>query len=105
MTVTANNKTDLVVPLSVRRKAGIKSGTRLEFKVLGGVIHIIPRLSVADAEYTPAQRRMVDARLAKSDEDIRRGRVHGPFGTAEAMAASIEHNIRMRKAKKARTAR
>ena len=61
----------------------------------------------ADDEYTPAQRRIIDARLAKSDEDIRHGRVLGPVDTAEEMAASIEANIggcgrRRRKTKPAR---
>ena len=55
----------------------------------------------ADDEYTPAQRRIIDARLAKSDEDIKHHRVHGPFNTAEEMAASIEANIKkLRRAKK-----
>ena len=51
-------------------------------------------------EYTPAQRRAIDARLAKADADIRRGRVYGPFATAEAMAVSIEANIKKARAAK-----
>jgi hypothetical protein len=43
----------------------------------------------------------IDARLAKTDEDIKHGRTYGPFNTAEEMAASIEANIkRLRAAKK-----
>ena len=53
MTVTVKNKTDLVVPGSVGRRAGIKAGDRLEFKVSGGIINIIPKLPAADDEYTP----------------------------------------------------
>jgi hypothetical protein len=48
----------------------------------------------ADDEYTPEQRRAIDARLAKSDEDIRHGLVFGPFKTADEMAASIEDNVK-----------
>ena len=49
-------------------------------------------------EYTPQQRRVIEARLAKADRDIKTGRVYGPFDTAEEMAASIEANIqRLRK--------
>jgi AbrB family looped-hinge helix DNA binding protein len=45
MTVTVkNNTTALVVPSSVRRRAGIKAGDRLEFKVSGRIINIIPKL-------------------------------------------------------------
>ena len=100
MTITVKNNTDLIVPLSVRRRAGIKAGDRLEFKVSGGVITIVPKPPAADDEHTPEQRRMIDARLAKADEDIQRGRVYGPFNTAEEMAAFIEANIEKRRAAK-----
>jgi len=49
-------------------------------------------------EYTPLQRRMIDARLAKADEDLRLGRVYGPFNSAQEMAASIEANIKKMRA-------
>ena len=45
MTVTVKNKTPLVVPPSVRRQAGLKSGQEIEFKVSGGVISFHPKLS------------------------------------------------------------
>jgi bifunctional DNA-binding transcriptional regulator/antitoxin component of YhaV-PrlF toxin-antitoxin module len=40
MTVTLKNKTPLVVPPSIQRQAGIKSGDRLEFKVARRTITI-----------------------------------------------------------------
>jgi len=43
---------------------------------------------VAD-EYTPEQRRVIDADLAASMEEFNQGRVHGPF-TAKESAAYIE---------------
>jgi bifunctional DNA-binding transcriptional regulator/antitoxin component of YhaV-PrlF toxin-antitoxin module len=43
----------------------------------------------ADDEYTPAQRRIIDARLAKSDEDIKHGWVYGPFDTHEEFLAAL----------------
>ncbi len=58
------------------------------------MITIVPKLPTADDEYTPQQRRSIDARLAKADEDIKHGRVYGPFSTADEMAASIEANIK-----------
>jgi AbrB family looped-hinge helix DNA binding protein len=45
MTVTLKPKTEITVPKSIRRKAGIKPGDRFEFKVSGRVINIIPKLS------------------------------------------------------------
>ncbi len=95
-----NNKTPLVVPPAIRRTARFKSGQELEFRASGGVITITPKSPVADDEYTPEQRRAIDARLAKSDEDIRAGRVYGPFTSAAKMAASIEANIKKLRAAK-----
>ena len=67
MTVTVKDQdTDLVVPPSVRRRAGIKAGDRLEFKVSGGIINIIPKLPSAADEYTATQRRIIDAELAEA---------------------------------------
>jgi len=107
MTITVKQRADLVVPVRLQRQAGIKPGDQVELKVAGGVITIIPKLHRADDEYTPEQRRIIDARLAKADEDIEHGRVYGPFNTADEMAASIEAKIKKlraakRKAKPAR---
>ena len=93
MTVVVRSKDELVVPRSVRRRAGIKSGDRLEFKVSGGIINIIPELPTADDEYTPAQRRLLDARLAEA----RKGPYYGPFKTADEAIAFLGKEIRNRK--------
>lgn len=95
-----NNKTPLVVPPAVRRKANFKSGQELEFRASGGVITIMPKLPTAHDEYTPEQRRTIDARLAKADQDIKAGRVHGPF-TSKQAANFIENLAKERGAKKA----
>jgi len=81
MSVVVKNKvrTPLVVPPSVRRLAGHKNDQDLEFRVSGGVIIIRPWRSVSDDEYTPRQRRVIDARLAKADADVKAGRVSAPF--------------------------
>ena len=89
MTVTVNNKALLVVPPSVRRQAGLKSGQKIEFKVSGGVISIYPKLPPADDEDTPEQRRIVDAQLAEGLADIEAGRVHGPFPTHKEFITSL----------------
>lgn len=108
MTITVRNtKEALVVPPSLQRRAGFKAGDLLEIKASGGIITILPKAASAEDEYTPEQRRFVDARLAKGDEDIKRGRLYGPFDSADEMAASIEANIKKmraakRKAKRAR---
>jgi len=109
MTVTVKNKTKapLVVPVSVRRKAGHRNGEDLEFRVSGGVITILPKLPPTEDEYTPGERRAIDRAIAQSEKEYREGKNAGPFGTAEEMAASMEVDIKKlrmarRKAKSAR---
>jgi AbrB family looped-hinge helix DNA binding protein len=100
MTVTVkNNTTDLVVPRSVRRRAGIKPGDRLEFKVSGGIINIIPKLPSADDEYTTEQRRIIDTQLAEAAK----GPYYGPFETADAAIRFLHQEIRKRKSGKSKT--
>jgi bifunctional DNA-binding transcriptional regulator/antitoxin component of YhaV-PrlF toxin-antitoxin module len=52
MTVTLKNKKPLVVPDAVRRKAGLRSGDQIEFKVSGRVINIIPKPPAVEDEYS-----------------------------------------------------
>jgi bifunctional DNA-binding transcriptional regulator/antitoxin component of YhaV-PrlF toxin-antitoxin module len=100
MTVVVKNEKALVIPQAVSRRAGIKNGDKLEFRVSGGVITIIPELPAADDEYTPAQRRTIEARLAKA----RKGPYYGPFETADKAIAFLRREIRSRKATKRKTA-
>ena len=88
-----------MVPKSVRRRAGIKPGDRLEFKVSGGIINIIPKLPSADDEYTPEQRRVIDAQLAEAAK----GPYYGPFDTADAAIRFVHQEIRKRKASNLKT--
>ena len=102
MTVTVkSNATDIVVPPSVRRRAGIKAGDQLEFKVSGGIISIIPKLPPADDEYTATQRRAVDAQL----DEAAKGPYYGPFETADDAIKFLRDEIRKRKPTKSKTPR
>jgi len=96
MTVTVKNKTPLIVPPSIRRRAGFKPGDQLEFRASGGVITITAKPESAEDEYTPEQRKHINARLAKAalSETI------GPFDTAEEMIASINQELKKRRAAK-----
>jgi predicted nucleic acid-binding protein len=64
------------------------------YQAAGGVITISRKLPVAGDEYTPAQRRSVDARLTEA----LKGPYHGPFETAEEVIGFIRKEIRNRKA-------
>ncbi len=99
MTLVVKSKSGLLVPPSVRRKAGIKPGDQVEFKVSSGVIQIFRKPPIADEEYTPAQRRALDRELAKGLEDVRNGRTYGPFDTAENTIKFLRQEIKARKSK------
>ena len=105
MTITVQRNRALIVPPSVRRKAGLKAGDRVEFKVSGGLITIVPELPSANDEYTPEQRRIIDARLAKADDDIKNGRVYGPFDDVEDAIQFLRKEIKARKATKRKAPR
>jgi bifunctional DNA-binding transcriptional regulator/antitoxin component of YhaV-PrlF toxin-antitoxin module len=90
MTTILKEKTRLIVPRAIQRRAGLKAGDRVEFRVSRGVITIVPGLPATGDEYTPEQRRQLDAQLAEGLEDIRKGRVSPKFDTAEEMLASLK---------------
>ena len=99
--VKIHRKGQMTLPSRMRSAIGIAEGDLVEATVLRGKIVLTPQLVIdrskfpnADDEYTPGQRRAIDARLAKSDEDIKRGRTYGPFDSAAEMIASIEANIK-----------
>jgi len=102
MTVTLKSKTPLTVPDGVRRRAGFKTGDQVEFKVSGGVITILPKCPSADDEYTPEQRRIIDAQLAEGLADVKAGRVHGPFSTYKEFIASLHKEARKLSGKNAK---
>ena len=104
MTVIVQSKAELVVPRGVRRRAGIKPGDRVEFRVSGGVINIIPKLPSTDHEYTPSQRRSIAARLKESLAEVKNGRTAGPFNTVDDMIASLKQELRRTTGKKTKPA-
>ena len=92
MTVTVKNKTPLVVPPAVQRRAGLARRDELEFRASGGVITITAKPPASD-EHTPEQRRVIDTRLAEA----RKGPYYGPFGTADEAVKFLRKEIRGRK--------
>jgi len=90
--VRVQHKGQVTIPTRLRTQAGIAEGDLIEASLKNGKIILTPKQVIdrskfpsADDEYTPAQRRIIDARLTKSTEDIKKGRLHGPFETHEAM--------------------
>ena len=107
MTITLKAKAPLVVPPTVQRKARLKAGDQVVFQATPGRITILskppaaPRAapSATDDEYTPEQRRIIEAQLAEGLEDIRKGRTYGPFNTVEEAIKFLHKEIRARKAR------
>ena len=99
MTVTVKTNAALTVPLEVQRQAGIKAGDRVEFRVSGGIINIVPELPAAGEEYTPEQRRVIDARLAAA----RKGPYHGLFQTADQAITFLRKETKRRRTVKQKT--
>lgn len=97
MTVTVKKEAPLIVPAAVQRRAGLTAGDKLEFRAGRGVITIRAKRPSSVDEYTPEQRREIDARLAAA----RRTRTHGPFTAAQA-AEFLKSEITARRRKSPR---
>ena len=91
----------MTLPASLRSRAGISQGGLVEATVRRGKIVLTPKLAIdrskfptANDEYTPEQRRIIDARIAEGLEDFKKGRFYGPFRTADETIASMKSNLR-----------
>jgi hypothetical protein len=65
---------------------------------------LIPKL-IVDRELTPAQRRVIDARLAESLEEAKRGDTNGPFETHKEMPTFLHGQAKKARAKKSTSAK
>lgn len=74
--VKVRDKYQVTLPATVRRKAGIAVGDLLEAQV-------------KDAKITLTPKRVIDRELALALEDVKKGRVYGPFRSARAAARSL----------------
>jgi len=97
------NKGQVTIPTAVRRQAGLNKGDLVNFAFKRGQIVITPRLAIDRSkfptggdEYTPAQRKIIDARLANAEK----GPFHGPFNTADEMIAHMKTELKKRAAAK-----
>lgn len=106
-TVKIQHKGQVTIPTRLRNQAGLSKGDLVEFSFQQGKIVITPKVIIdrsqfptADDEYTPAQRRNIDARLARSEKELKQGRSFGPFDTADEMIASMKAQLKKRGAAK-----
>jgi AbrB family looped-hinge helix DNA binding protein len=99
--VKIHRKGQMTVPIRLRTAIGVAEGDLVEASVQRGRIVLTPKLLIdrsqfpnADGEYTPAQRRIIDARLKQSEEDLKKGRTAGPFKNADEMIASMKDQLK-----------
>jgi len=76
---------------------GVGEGSLLKLTFKNGKTVMTPKVALdrsqsatADDEYTPSERRVINAQLAEGLEDIRRGRVSPKFDTVDEMLASLK---------------
>src|ERR1700751_460739 len=94
--VKIQRKGQMTLPTGVRSAVGLADGDLVDVKVSGQRIIITPTVVIdrskfptADDEYTPAQRRTIDARLDKAAADIKAGRVSQAFSSPEEFLSSL----------------
>lgn len=79
--VAVKDKYHVVIPRNVRKKIGLSIGDLLEAGVERGKITFTPQSAV-------------DRGIAESLADFKAGRTFGPFGTPEALIASLHRESR-----------
>ena len=107
--VKIHRKGQVTLPSRLRSAIGVTEGDLVEASVRRGKIiltpKLVPKLAIdrskfptADDEYTPEQRRVIDARLAEGLADIKAGRTFGPFNSADEMIAHMKKRLKKRPA-------
>jgi AbrB family looped-hinge helix DNA binding protein len=104
--VKVQHKGQMTIPSRVRSAVGISEGDIVEVKAVGKKIIITPRLVIsrsqfptADDEYTPEQRRAINARLAEAEE----GPYYGPFKNGAEIAAFLKKQPRRTKSPRSKS--
>jgi len=82
----------VVIPKEICEELGLHKGDFVEVTRDKSVVIITPKKLVdADEVLTSAQRATIyiDTRLAEGPEDVKAGRVYGPFDSVDAMLPSL----------------
>ncbi len=91
----------VVIPKEICDELNLQEGDFVEVTSVEGRVIIKPKKLVdADEILTPAQRATIDTRLAESLEDVKKGRVYGPFDSVDAMMDSLHGGKPVKKSQK-----
>jgi AbrB family looped-hinge helix DNA binding protein len=92
----------VVIPKQIWDELGLEIGNYVEVQRVKGTVVITPKKLVdRDAELTPEQKAVIDAGIAEGLEDMRQGRIYGPFDSIDAMLHSL-HGAKPKKQSKTR---
>ncbi len=78
----------VVIPKKLHDQLRLRPGAYLEVEAKNGKLILTPK-ALAEKDF--------EARLTEGLEDIRRGRVYGPFRSAKELAASLHRTRRAKK--------
>jgi len=84
----------VTIPTLVRSRLGIEDGDVFDVRVRSNCVVLTPKQADGENDLSPQQRRAIDALLADGLEDLRKGRVHGPFSASAALAKSMREVAR-----------
>jgi AbrB family looped-hinge helix DNA binding protein len=84
--VKVKEKYQVTLPTAVRQKAGVAVGDLLEAQVQGKKITLTPKAVV--------DRAFIEKRLAEGLEDLKKGRVYGPFSSAKEAIRSLHREAK-----------
>jgi len=96
MTLTVDNK-PIVIPDAVRRKAGLRRGDRVEFKVSGRAITIVPKLTPDEIQ---DEREIRDPKIRKT---LREGHQEFVAGKSRPIEQLFAERTAARRPKRTRT--
>jgi AbrB family looped-hinge helix DNA binding protein len=88
--VKVQRKGQVTIPARLRAQLGLVDGDFVEARAHMGRIVLTPKL-LLDREYTPAQGRVIDARLAKAEADIKAGRASKAFSNHGEFIADLRN--------------
>jgi AbrB family looped-hinge helix DNA binding protein len=97
--VKVQKKGQFTIPNQMRHIIGLADGDYVQVVLKGRKIILEPAQIItrtAAEELTPAQRRILEARLAEGMADVKAGRMHGPFTTHGEMMTFLKKESKPR---------